>query len=114
MAATGSIDSGPTPGRPLVELVGAGLAVPCLDGTERPYRDLDSAASTPAMVQVARRVNEFLPWYSSVHRGAGYKSRTATAAYEEARTEVMRFAGRPDPDGPDVAILCRNTTEAIN
>jgi len=26
---------------------------------------------------------------------------------------VLAFAGR-DPDGPDVAILCRNTTEAIN
>ena len=36
--------------------------------------------------------NEFLPWYSSVHRGAGYKSRRATAAYEGARDSVHRFA----------------------
>ena len=38
---------------------------------------------------------EFLPWYSSVHRGAGYKSRRATAAYEAARESAHRFAGRP-------------------
>jgi selenocysteine lyase/cysteine desulfurase len=58
-------------------------------------------------------VSQFLPWYSSVHRGAGFRSRRATAAYEDARLAVLRFAGR-DPDGDDVAVLCRNTTEAIN
>ena len=60
----------------MAPLVGAHMPVPCLDGVERPYRDLDCAASTPALQSVADRVNEFLPWYSSVHRGAGYKSRT--------------------------------------
>ncbi len=94
-----------------LHLVGADVLVPCLDGTEVPYRDLDSAASTPAMAAVAARVAEFLPWYSSVHRGAGYKSRVSTAAYEAARRTTLSFAGR---DGDDVAILCRNTTEAIN
>lgn len=99
--------------QPLAELVGASVEVPCIDGTSRPYRDLDAAASTSAMTTVADRVTEFLPWYSSVHRGAGYKSRAATEAYEGARRSVLTFAGR-DEDGPDVAILCRNTTEAIN
>ena len=94
-------------------LVGAHVLVPCLDGTERPYRDLDCAASTPALQSVADRVNEFLPWYSSVHRGAGYKSRRATSAYEEARESVHRFARRPAGDD-DVVVLVRNTTEAIN
>src|SRR5439155_19317234 len=73
----------------------------------------DAAASTAALVSVRDRVETFLPWYSSVHRGAGYKSRVATASYEEAREAALRFAGR-DPEGPDVAIFCRNTTEAIN
>jgi selenocysteine lyase/cysteine desulfurase len=102
-----------TPHPPAVDLVGAGQLVPCLDGTERPYRDLDCAASTPAMRVVADTVDEFLPWYSSVHRGAGYKSRRATAAYEDARESVHRFAGRPADEG-NVVVLCRNTTEAIN
>jgi selenocysteine lyase/cysteine desulfurase len=89
------------------------MLVPCLDGVERPYRDLDCAASTPAMQVVADQVTEFLPWYSSVHRGAGYKSRQATAAYEAARQSAYRFAGRSVDDG-SVAVLVRNTTEAIN
>jgi selenocysteine lyase/cysteine desulfurase len=94
-------------------LVGDGLPVPCVDGRERPYLNLDSAASASALPAVARRVEEFLPWYSSVHRGAGYKSRLATNAYEEARLAALRFAGRPD-DGDDIAVIVRNTTEAIN
>ncbi len=103
----------PQPGAALADLIGAGLPVPCLDGVDRPYRDLDCAASTPATASVAAQVTEFLPWYSSVHRGAGYKSRRATAAYEATRTRVLQFGGRP-PDGGDVAIICRNTTEALN
>jgi selenocysteine lyase/cysteine desulfurase len=87
--------------------------VPCLDGTERPYRDLDCAASTPALQVVADKVAEFLPWYSSVHRGAGYKSRRATAAYEAARESAHRFSERSVANG-NVVVLVRNTTEAIN
>jgi selenocysteine lyase/cysteine desulfurase len=102
-----------TAAAPLADLVGAHLPVPCLDGTDRPYRDLDCAASTPALRAVADRVTEFLPWYSSVHRGAGYKSRRSTAAYEAARAEIHRFSGRP-AGGDDVVVIVRNTTEAIN
>ncbi|MGH9089724.1 MAG: aminotransferase class V-fold PLP-dependent enzyme [Acidimicrobiales bacterium] len=96
----------------LTSLVGAGLTVPCVDGVERPYRDLDCAASTPAHPLVAERVAEALPWYASVHRGAGFKSRAATIAYEAARLVILDHCGRSD-DG-DVAIICRNTTEAVN
>jgi selenocysteine lyase/cysteine desulfurase len=95
-----------------IRLVGDGLEVPCLDGRERPYLNLDAAASTSALPAVAERVAEFLPWYSSVHRGAGYMSQLATAAYEHAREAILSFAGRAGSD--DVAIVCRNTTEAIN
>ena len=98
---------------PLAQLVGAGLRVPCLDGVDRVAVELDQAASTQIHPEVASRVEAFLPRYSSVHRGAGFRSRQATASYEEARRAVLAFAGRTE-DGPDVAILCRNTTEAIN
>ena len=95
-----------------VRLVGADQPVPCVDGSERPYLSLDAAASTSALPAVVERVNEFLPWYSSVHRGAGYKSQVSTADYEHARAAALDFAGRGDRD--DVAVICRNTTEAIN
>jgi selenocysteine lyase/cysteine desulfurase len=96
-----------------IALVGDDCEVPCVDGTHRRYLNLDAAASTSALPTVADRVQEFLPWYSSVHRGAGYKSRQATNAYEAARAAILAFAGRPIV-GDDVAIICRNTTEAIN
>ena len=103
----------PDAARPLAQLVGSGLLVPCLDGAERTAVELDQAASTQAHPDAVARVEAFLPWYSSVHRGAGFRSRRATAAYEEARRAVLSFAGR-DPDGGDIAIFCRNTTEALN
>jgi selenocysteine lyase/cysteine desulfurase len=96
-----------------IELLGDHEFVPCVDGIARPYLNLDSAASTSALPAVARRVEEFLPSYSSVHRGAGFRSRQATTAYEQARHTALEFAGRSDADG-DIAIFCRNTTEAIN
>ena len=97
---------------PPVTLVGDGALVPCLDGQERPYVSFDAAASTPRSPRCLARVEQFVPWYSSVHRGAGYKSQLATAAYEDAREAALAFAGRDGRD--DVAIICRNTTEALN
>lgn len=95
-----------------VSLVGDGLPVPCVGGSERTYLNFDTAASTNALPAVAERVVEFLPWYSGVHRGDGYKSLLATAAYEDAHDAILTFAGRTGSH--DVAIICRNTTEAIN
>jgi selenocysteine lyase/cysteine desulfurase len=76
---------------------------------------MDAAASTGALPQVADRVQEFLPVYSSVHRGAGHKSQASTRAYEDARSAALAFAGRQaGHTAEDVAIICRNTTEALN
>jgi len=95
-------------------LVGDDLVVPCVDGTERRYVGLDAAASTGALPAVLGAVQDFVPRYSSVHRGAGYKSRLATAAYESARSVALEFARAGGRRDRDVAILCRNTTEALN
>src|SRR3954468_8083876 len=94
-----------------MRLIGDDLAVPCIDGVDRLYLSLDAAASTAALPAVAERVSAFLPWYSSVHRGAGWKSQLSTAEYEAARGAALTFAGRGEDD---VAVICRNTTEAIN
>ena len=96
---------------PPVALVGDGTPAPCVDGIDRPYVSFDAAASTSALPTVMQRVLDFVPSYSSVHRGAGWKSQQATLAYEDARDAILRFARRGEDD---VAIICRNTTEAIN
>lgn len=93
------------------QLVGADATVPLVDGGRRRYVNLDFAASTPALEEAARAIEAILPWYSSVHRGAGLKSRICTAAYEGARSEVHAFFNaRAD----DTVIFTRNTTDAIN
>jgi selenocysteine lyase/cysteine desulfurase len=100
------------PGRyPLRELVGAGLVVPLVHGGEAPYANLDYAASAPSLAQVAARVAEVLPWYSSVHRGSGYLSLVSTSLYESARATLHRFLGAR---AYDVVIFTRNTTDSLN
>ena len=93
-------------------VVGAGERVPVLDGRMVPYVNLDNAASTPPFRRVLDAVERFLPYYSSVHRGTGYKSRVSTDAYEQARRRVGEFVGA-DADR-DVVVFTKNTTEAIN
>ena len=93
-------------------IVGLDREVPLLDGRRVPYVNLDNAASTPALVDVARAVDEFMPFYSSVHRGTGFKSRLSTVAYDQAHAIIGRFVGA-DPR-TNTVIFGKNTTEAIN
>ena len=92
--------------------VGLDVRVPCLDGQERPYINLDNAASTPPLASVRDTVNRFLDYYASVHRGTGFKSRLSTEAYETARHRAMRFVGA-DPQA-HTCVFAKNTTECIN
>jgi cysteine desulfurase / selenocysteine lyase len=94
------------------EIVGVDQVVPLLDGSLVPYVNLDNAASTPALRRVKDKTDEALTWYSSVHRGSGFKSLLSTQLYEEAREITARFVGA-DPEA-DAIIFCKNTTEAIN
>src|SRR4051812_42046337 len=75
------------------QIVGIQRQVPLLDGSMRQYINLDNAASTPALREVLDTVNSFMDWYSSVHRGTGFKSRVATQAYDDARRITGEFVG---------------------
>jgi selenocysteine lyase/cysteine desulfurase len=93
-------------------IVGIHQQVPVLGGGVRPYINFDNAASTPALREVLETVNHFMAWYSSVHRGTGFKSRVATEAYDDARRIVAEFVGA-DLRAHTV-IFGKNTTDAIN
>jgi selenocysteine lyase/cysteine desulfurase len=95
--------------RPL--FVGVDQQVPTLSGA-RTYVNFDNAASTPPLRSVRDKVDEFLEWYASVHRGHGFKSRLSSAAYEDARAIVAQFVAA-DPQLDEV-IFVKHTTEAIN
>jgi selenocysteine lyase/cysteine desulfurase len=53
-----------------------------------------------------------MTYYSSVHRGTGFKSQLSTHAYEQARAVVMEFLGANLDT--HTCIFGKNTTEAIN
>ena len=92
--------------------VGLEIETPSLNGSHRRYINFDNAASTPPLKAVQRAVNDFMAYYSSVHRGTGFKSQLATRVYEEAREITMRFVGADERT--HTCIYGKNTTEAIN
>jgi len=77
----------------------------------RPYINLDSAATTPPLEMVERRVREFFQTYGSVHRGAGTKSRISTELFEESRRVIRRFIGG---DPSTYVLFTGNTTIGMN
>jgi len=53
-----------------------------------------------------------LNFYSSVHRGTGFKSQLSAHVYDPCREVVLRFLGAGPAE--DVVIFGKNATEAIN
>ncbi|MDD1477090.1 aminotransferase class V-fold PLP-dependent enzyme [Arthrobacter sp. H16F315] len=97
--------------RPLAAVTGAEIQAPLIQGGHVRYANLDYGASAPALSVVSAYLNEILPFYASVHRGAGYASQISTSVYENARGIVRDFVGgRPD----DAVIFTRNTTDSLN
>ena len=94
------------------QIVGLNHLVPLLDGRKVPYVNLDNAASTPPLKEVVDTVGRFMPYYSSVHRGTGFKSRVSTVAYDQAHEIIGRFVGADMET--NTVIFGKNTTEAIN
>jgi selenocysteine lyase/cysteine desulfurase len=96
---------------PLLPVAGSATTTPLVTGGTVRYAGLDVAATAPALVCVVDRVNATLPYYGSVHRGAGAASQISTDLYESARQDVGRFVGARDED---VVVVTRNTTDALN
>ena len=94
------------------KVVGYNQKVPLLDGQMVRYVNLDNAASTPTFRDVMEVVERFMPYYSSVHRGTGFKSRLSTVAYDQAHEIIARFVGA-NPE-TNTVIFGKNTTEAVN
>lgn len=97
--------------RAVPAVVGASLRVPLVSGDTVGYANLDHAASAPCMAEVQAGVDELLPWYASVHRGAGFASQVCTRVYEQARNAVREFVGA---HSTDAVIFTRNTTDSLN
>lgn len=94
------------------QIVGADTKIPLNNGQWVTAINFDNAATTPPFVSVVEEITNFSTMYSSIHRGAGYKSRYSSNLFEEARSVVMNFVNA-DPV-KDTVIFVKNTTEAIN
>jgi selenocysteine lyase/cysteine desulfurase len=93
-------------------IIGAEQKVPLSDGKEVTAINFDNAATTPVLYSVLKEINQFAPWYSSVHRGAGYKSKVSSDIYEQGRDAVQSFVNSDKER--DIVIFTKNTTESIN
>ncbi|MFI6574720.1 aminotransferase class V-fold PLP-dependent enzyme [Nocardiopsis sp. NPDC050513] len=94
-------------------IVAADAGVPLVTGERVDYANFDYAASAPCLTSVAEALSDALPYYASVHRGAGHHSQVSTDAYERARRSVARFLGtRTEP--ADAVVFVRGTTDALN
>lgn len=93
-------------------VVGVQEKVPLINGSHVPYINLDNAATTPPFHSVMKEISNYAPWYSSIHRGTGYKSLLSSDIYEEGREIIKSFVNADSKK--DVVIYTKNTTEAIN
>lgn len=99
-----------SPFRDLV--IGTETLVPLINNQLVKYINFDNAATTPPLKAVMECINNYAPWYSSIHRGKGYKSLLSTKLYEDSRQLIASFVNA-SPD-KDIVIYVKNTTEAIN
>ena len=81
-------------------------------GMKLKFINFDNAATTPPFLTCIQAIDRFSPWYSSIHRGTGYKSVLSSKLYEDSRVNIMKFAGADL--NSDALIFVKNTTEAIN
>lgn len=94
------------------QVVGIDKEVPLLNGKKVPYVYFDNAASTPTLQPVLDTLNEFMEWYSNIHRGTGFKSLLSTHYFDMARQIVAKFFNISTKD--HLVIFGKNGTEAIN
>ncbi|MDH4069103.1 MAG: aminotransferase class V-fold PLP-dependent enzyme [Ignavibacteria bacterium] len=94
------------------DVIGIDTMVPLLDGSERSYVFLDNGASTPTFGKVMDCIRSFLPWYSGVHRGTGFKSVVATEIFDRTHEVVARFVGADVKR--NMVVFTKNTTECVN
>lgn len=92
-------------------ILGVNKKVPLISGKSVTAINFDNAATTPPFKSVMEDIIDFAPWYSSIHRGEGYKSQLTTKLYEESRNIVSKFV---NADFNNTVIYVKNSTEAFN
>jgi len=92
-------------------VLGVNKKVPLIFGKYVTAINFDNAATTPPFKSVMEDIVNFAPWYSSIHRGEGYKSQLTTNLYDDSRNVVRKFV---NADSNNTVIYVKNSTEAFN
>ncbi|MBW9145708.1 aminotransferase class V-fold PLP-dependent enzyme [Clostridium sp. CM028] len=92
-------------------ILGINKKVPLISGKNVTAINFDNAATTPPFKSVMEDIIDFAPWYSSIHRGEGYKSQLTTRLYDDSRNIVSKFV---NADFNNTVIYVKNSTEAFN
>lgn len=93
-------------------IVGVDMKIPLPNGKQIRAINFDNAATTPPFHSVLNEIVRFSPYYSSIHRGSGYKSMISSKIYDDSRKIVADFVNADLRN--DTIIYVKNTTEAIN
>ncbi|WP_423236528.1 aminotransferase class V-fold PLP-dependent enzyme [Clostridium oryzae] len=93
-------------------IVGLDTKVPSANGKKVNYINFDNAATTPPFKAVMKKICEFAPMYSSVHRGEGYKSNYSSELFDSTRSEILKFFNADEKS--NIVIFVKNTTEGLN
>jgi selenocysteine lyase/cysteine desulfurase len=93
-------------------IVGVDKKIPIRDKKMTTAINFDNAATTPPFEAVLKKVNWFSSYYSSIHRGTGFKSIYSSELYEQSKRVICDFV-HCNYDKNSV-IYVKNTTEGIN
>lgn len=93
-------------------VAGIGMLVPLQNGSMVKEINFDNAATTPPLKSVLNELTNFSPYYSSYHRGMGYKSQLSSALYDYSKEKILDFL--QGDKSLNSVIYVKNTTEAIN
>ena len=66
-------------------ITGVDTKIPLKNGKLVTAINFDNAATTPPFNYVMEKVVSFSPYYSSIHRGTGFKSKLSSETYETSR-----------------------------
>jgi len=77
------------------------------------WRYFDNAASTPPLLYVKEKVNNFLNNYGSIHRGFSDMSLESTEEYEKSRKKILEYVNPDKVNGYNL-VFVQNTTDGLN
>jgi selenocysteine lyase/cysteine desulfurase len=93
-------------------IAGVNEKIPDKNGELVTAINFDNAATTPAFKSVLADIVDFSNYYSSIHRGTGYKSILSSKVYENSRKAICDFVHCDHHK--NTVIYVKNATEAIN